>query len=54
MRPKPEGAYGPGHRSIDLNADEGMLILDVVDGNIVAAEVLYRDAIRQKLIATFP
>jgi hypothetical protein len=51
---KPEGAYGPGHRSIDLDPGNGMLILDIVEGNIVTVEILRRDAMRRKLIATFP
>ncbi len=54
VQPQPEGAYGAGHRSIDLDPDSGMLILDIVDGNIVAVEILHRDAIRRKLLATFP
>ncbi|MEQ1352774.1 MAG: hypothetical protein ABLT11_02085 [Candidatus Acidiferrum sp.] len=54
VQPKPEGAYGPGHHNIDLNPDKGMLIVDVVDGNIVAVQALYRDAFRRKLIGAFP
>jgi hypothetical protein len=29
-QPKPEGRYGGNHRSVDLDAAKGMLILDVV------------------------
>ena len=54
VRPKPKGSYGPGHRNVALNPDKGMLILDVVDGAIAAVEVLYRDEIRQRLVAEFP
>jgi hypothetical protein len=42
--PKPEGAYGPGHRNVPLfnNRDhDGMIVLDVVDGQIMFVEVLY-------------
>ena len=53
-QPKPEGSYGPGHRSMDLDAAEGMVILDVVAGTIAHVEVLYREDIRQKLIAALP
>jgi hypothetical protein len=53
-QPKPEGSYGPGHRSMDLDAAEGMVILDVVAGTIAHVEVLYRDDIRQKLFAALP
>lgn len=53
-QPKPEGRYGTSHRCIDLDAAEGMLVLDVVAGTIAHVEVLNRDDIRQKLVATFP
>ena len=38
--PKPAGAYGPGHANVNLPAERGLVILDVVDGLIVAVEVL--------------
>ncbi len=42
--PKPDGAYGPGHRNVLLDPPwSGMLILDVVDGLIAYVEVLDRD-----------
>jgi hypothetical protein len=41
--PKPDGAYGPGHRNVALVAPwAGMLILDVVGDKIVFVEVLDR------------
>jgi hypothetical protein len=52
--PKPDGAYGPGHRNVALTPKEGMLILDVVGDRIAAIEVLYRDKIRQRLLKEFP
>jgi len=52
--PKPDGAYGPGHRNVALTPKEGMLILDVVSDKIAAVEVLYRDEIRQRLQTEFP
>jgi len=53
-QPKPEGAYGPGHRDVSLNPENGMLILDVVDEQIVAVEVLYRDEIGESIRALLP
>ncbi|WP_370038325.1 hypothetical protein [Nocardioides sp.] len=42
--PKPDGPFGPGHRNVLLDPPwSGMLILDVVDGQIVYVEVLDRD-----------
>lgn len=53
-QPKPNGAYGPGHRNVALAPEEGMLILDVVGDSIACVEVLYRDEVRQKLQAVLP
>jgi len=53
-QPKPAGAYGPGHRNVALKPEEGMLILDVVEGTITCVEVLYRDEMRKKLDEIFP
>jgi hypothetical protein len=52
--PKPDGAYGPGHRNVSLEPKEGMIILDVVRDKIAAVEVLYRDDIRRRLLVEFP
>jgi hypothetical protein len=48
-QPKPNGAYGPGHRNVRLMHEEGMLILDIVAGEIACVEVLDRDDVRRKL-----
>jgi hypothetical protein len=53
-RPKPNGAYGPGHRNVALTPTKGMLILDVVDGVITFVELLYRNEIREKLLTVLP
>src|SRR3974390_1113721 len=53
-QPKPKGAYGPGHRNVRLMPDEGMLILDVVAGEIACVELLDRKDPRQKLDEVFP
>lgn len=45
----PEGQpYGEGHRNVSLLPDEGMLVLDVVDGRIVYIEVLDRPPMRNR------
>jgi hypothetical protein len=53
-QPKPVGAYGPGHDCFDLDADTGMVILDVVSGVIAHVEILNRDNIRMPLLAALP
>ena len=53
-QPKPDGGYGPDHRCMDLDADEGMLIVDVVADTIAHVEVLNRDDIRKKLVEALP
>jgi len=52
--PRPQGSYGPNHRNIELNASEGMIILDVVGSKIACVEVLYRDEIRKALHSALP
>jgi hypothetical protein len=53
-KPKPKDGFGPGHRNVRLMPEEGMLILDVVAGEIVCVEVLDRKDVRQKLDEVFP
>lgn len=53
-QPRPDGAYGPGHRNVALTPGEGMLILDVVDGVIMCVEVLDREDVREKLLSVAP
>jgi hypothetical protein len=50
-RPKPEGSFGLGHRNVALVPDEGMVILDVVAGQIACVEVLDRNEVREKLLS---
>ncbi len=52
--PKPNGSYGPKHENVNLDAEKGMIILDVVDGDIQCVEVLYRDEIRSRLQDLLP
>jgi hypothetical protein len=49
--PSQKAASAPRHRNVVLAPDEGMLILDVVGEAIACVEVLYRDEVRQELIA---
>jgi hypothetical protein len=51
---KPQGAYGAGHRCVELKPETGTLILDVVADKIVHVEILYRHDIRQKLLLSLP
>ena len=52
--PEPEGSYGPSLRCIDLDATEGTVIIDVVEGDIAHVEVLNRGEIRKLLLSLFP
>ena len=52
--PKPQGAYGAGHRCVELEPETGMLILDVVGDKITHVEVLHRQAIRERLLMSLP
>ena len=51
---KPAERYGPSHRSFDLDADTGMILLDVVEEKIVCIEILNRSEIRMKLLEILP
>jgi hypothetical protein len=53
-KPKPEGSFCPGHRNVALALDEGMLILDVVAGEIACVEILDRKDVRRKLDEVLP
>lgn len=44
--PKPSGTYGPGHRCLELQPEKGMIILDLVGGQICKVEVLYCDDVK--------
>lgn len=51
---KPAKRYGPSHRSFDLDAHTGMILLDVVEEKIVCIEILNRSEIRMKLLEMLP
>ena len=42
------------HNNVALTPSQGMLILDVVGEAIACVEVLFRDEVRQKLLAALP
>lgn len=47
--PRPAGSYGASHRCIDLEADDGILVVDVEHERVVCVEVLFRTAVRERL-----
>jgi hypothetical protein len=53
-QPKPPNSYPAGHRTLALAPTEGMIIVDVVADKIAFVEILYRDAIRNSLLALLP
>lgn len=54
IQPKLDEAYVGDHNTIDLDADEGMILLDVVNAQIAHVEVLNRDEIRETLRSGIP
>ena len=50
----PRGAWGPGHYTLPLTPKRGFLNVDVLDGEIVKLEVLFRDDIRERLLSLLP
>ena len=54
MVPPPQGDWGPGHENVALNPARGDLILDVVDRKITCVEVLFRDEVRNRVLALLP
>jgi hypothetical protein len=53
-QPKPDGAYGPGHRCLEVQPEHGTIIVDVLGETIAQVAVLYRDEIRTALLAVLP
>lgn len=52
--PEPLNSYPPRLRTVPLDPERGMIILDVVDDRIVCVEILHRDEIRRKLLELLP
>lgn len=48
---QPAGAFGPGHRSIPLLPDRGMIVLDVQYGAVMYVEVIGRPETRNSSCA---
>ena len=52
--PRPKGAWGPGHRNILLDVEEGLTVLDVLDEKIVCVEILDRDELTRAVSKLLP
>jgi hypothetical protein len=52
--PPPLDSYPPGHRNLVLPAKRGLIVLDLVDEQVVAVEVLDRHDVKQALDAHLP
>jgi hypothetical protein len=52
--PPPAGSYGPAHSNVMLDADSGLVVLDVVGDTIVAVEVLDRPDVKRRLDLLIP
>ncbi|HEX9960710.1 MAG TPA: hypothetical protein VGB00_07255 [Pyrinomonadaceae bacterium] len=52
--PKPKGAWGKNHYTIPLDAEAGMIIVDVLNEKVAEIEILNRDEIRKKVLKLFP
>lgn len=46
--PKPEGSYGPTHENV-IDAEKGLVVLDVENRKVARMEVLDRPDFKQKL-----
>ncbi len=56
LAPRPVGSWQDlgQHRNLMLNAEQGMIVLDLVDDRIVCVEVLDRPEVREKLVRVLP
>jgi|SRR6185295_13387151 len=52
--PRPFKGWGPKHTTRNLDANAGMIAIDLVDGKIVCVEVLNREDIRGRLLEVIP
>jgi hypothetical protein len=50
--PPPSGSYGPGLTNVILPADRGLILLDIMNGRIVAIDVLDRPDVKRALDAS--
>ncbi len=51
---EPDSAYGAGHENLIVDAAKGMVILDLVSGEIRCVEVLDRPDVQTVLFAVLP
>lgn len=55
VRPRPRSSVeGRAGRTIDLESEDGYLIVDIVDDHIAEIEILYRDDVRSSLDELMP
>ncbi|MGQ0843499.1 MAG: hypothetical protein ACT4QF_05145 [Sporichthyaceae bacterium] len=47
--PPPDGAWGEGHTNVMVDVARGMVVLDVINGVIVAVEILDRPDVKRLL-----
>lgn len=52
--PGPEGAWGAGHENFVLDVEEGLMMVDTLEGEIVCVEILDRVDIRERLLRRLP
>ncbi len=52
--PRPKGGWGPNHRNVLLDVEEGLTVLDVLDEKIVCVEILDRDEITRQVLKLLP
>jgi len=53
-QPKHKRSCGTDRKCVAVAPQNGMIVLDVVDGKILDVEVLFRDEIREQLDAILP
>lgn len=51
---KPNGAWGKNHCTLPLEPENGMIIIDILNGKIAEVEILFRDEIREKVLGLLP
>jgi hypothetical protein len=54
LKPQPKGPYPGEHEAFDIDAEQGMVLVDVVNGELAHVEVLNRDDVRKKLDQAWP
>jgi hypothetical protein len=54
IRPKPKGTYPANCRTVDLDASNGMNIVDIVGEEVACIEILHRDKTRERLLRLLP